>query len=263
MQRQREQRLISLPGAGTTLRRAGKSLSGAILPVLSSFRMGSGCKTVVCRDEGEDAAENVAIGPVISPAAIPGPHDPESGTIKWKGVFRQSLSFLLIEEGFRAVTEEGARHTHMPFFAGYANSVTNLHGWADGDPFLVNYVGHPMQGYISGMLWLQNDHGFRYTEFGNNGEYWKGRLRAAAFAFVYSEFSEIGPLSEATVGATQAFYPQQGFVDHVVTPTIGLAWILAEDAVDKYASQDLRAPRLQPIPQVIGARRPESQPQPC
>ena len=162
------------------------------------------------------------------------PQDPESGNVKWRGVFRQSLSFLVIEEGFRYATENGARHTHLPFFAGYINSATNLHGWADGDPFLVNYVGHPMQGSVSGLIWLQNDHGFRYTEFGKNREYWKGRLRAAAFAFVYSELSEIGPLSEATVGATQASYPQQGFVDHIVTPTIGLAWILAEDAVDKY-----------------------------
>jgi hypothetical protein len=45
---------------------------------------------------------------------------------------------------------------------------------------------------------------------------------------------EIGPISEATIGNVQAYYPQQGFVDHVVTPAIGLGWMIAEDALDRY-----------------------------
>ena len=154
--------------------------------------------------------------------------------MRWRSLFTQAFEFLALEEGFRAVTEEGARHTHLPFFAGYADSFGNLHGWADGDPFLVNYVGHPMQGAVSGMIWIQNDVRYRDAVIGKNRDYWKGRLRAAAFAFAYSEAEELGPLSEATVGATQAKFPQQGFVDHVITPSIGLAWIIAEDTMDKY-----------------------------
>jgi hypothetical protein len=45
---------------------------------------------------------------------------------------------------------------------------------------------------------------------------------------------EIGPISEASIGNVQAFFPQEGFVDHVVTPAIGLGWLIAEDALDKY-----------------------------
>jgi hypothetical protein len=45
---------------------------------------------------------------------------------------------------------------------------------------------------------------------------------------------EIGPLSEASIGHIQKDFPQQGFVDHVVTPTVGLGWTIAEDALDQY-----------------------------
>ncbi len=91
-----------------------------------------------------------------------------------------------------------------------------------------------MQGAVSGFLWIQNDRRYRTVEFGRNKDYWKSRLRAGAFAFAYSEAEELGPLSEATVGATQSKYPQQGFVDHVITPTIGLGWLITEDMLDKY-----------------------------
>ncbi len=113
-------------------------------------------------------------------------------------------------------------------------SVSALHGWADGDPFLVNYVGHPMQGAVSGYLWTLNDTRYQYVEFGRSPEYWKSRLRAGAFAWVYSEQMEIGPISEASIGNIQASFPQYGFVDHVVTPAIGLGWMIAEDVLDQY-----------------------------
>ncbi len=44
---------------------------------------------------------------------------------------------------------------------------------------------------------------------------------------------EIGPLSEATIGHIQQEYPQVGFVDHVITPTIGTGWTIAEDYLDR------------------------------
>ena len=158
----------------------------------------------------------------------------EGKGVQWKSLFRDTFTFILIENGFRYLTEEGTRHPHRPFFQGYLDSVTNLHGWSDGDPFYVNYVGHPMQGAVSGFLWIANDRRYRYAEFGANPEYWKSRLRAAAFAFVYSEQSEIGLISEASIGNVQAYYPQTGFVDHVVTPVIGLGWLVTEDAIDHY-----------------------------
>jgi len=167
--------------------------------------------------------------------------DPEQTGVNWSGVLLESLEFLGLEHGFRYATEEGTRHPHVSFFGGYLDSLRNLHGWGDGDPFYVNYVGHPMQGSVSGFVFVQNDRAFRSAEFGENSRYWKSRLRAAAYAWAYSEQFEIGPISEATIGNTQAFYPQQGFVDQVATPAIGLAWMIAEDLLDKYAIKQIEA----------------------
>ncbi len=164
----------------------------------------------------------------------PSVESPAPQSVQWKSLFSQSFRLLLIEHAFRYATEPGTRHPGQPFFQGYLNSVGALHGWADGDPFYVNYVGHPMQGAVSGYLWTFNDRRYRFVEFGRNSDYWKSRIRAGAFAWAYSEQMEIGPISEATIGNVQAYYPQQGFVDHVVTPAIGLGWMIAEDALDRY-----------------------------
>jgi hypothetical protein len=154
--------------------------------------------------------------------------------VQWRHLFDQSLRLLLIEHGFRYATEADTRHPHRPFFQGYIDSVGAVHGWADGDPFYVNYVGHPMQGAVSGYLWTLNDTRYAGVEFGKNSEYWKSRLRAGAFAWAYSEQMEIGPISEASIGNVQASWPQEGLADHVVTPAIGLGWMIAEDALDRY-----------------------------
>lgn len=154
--------------------------------------------------------------------------------VQWKSLFSQSFRLLLVEHAFRYATEPGTRHPGQPFFQGYINSVGALHGWSDGDPFYVNYVGHPMQGAVSGYLWTLNDPRYRNVEFGRNSDYWKSRIRAGAFAWAYSEQMEIGPISEATIGNVQSTYPQQGLVDHVVTPAIGFGWMIAEDALDRY-----------------------------
>src|ERR1035438_6798617 len=39
----------------------------------------------------------------------------------------------------------------------------------------------------------------------------------------------------------RGFFPQQGFVDQVATPTIGFAWMIAEDALDKYVIKRVEA----------------------
>ena len=155
--------------------------------------------------------------------------------VDWTGVFRASMRFLLIEHTFRVMTEPGTRAgLKGPFLHNYTAAVSNLHGWADGDEFYVNYVGHPMQGSVAGFLWVHNDRKYRAAEFGRNPLYWKSRLRATAFAWAYSVQFEIGPLSEASIGGVQAVYPAQGFVDHVITPIGGIGWMIAEDVLDEY-----------------------------
>jgi len=191
----------------------------------------------VTADQTSSAANPIL--PSRKPAASH--EDNEQKGVQWKSLLTQSFGLLLIEHGYRYATEPATRHSGRPLLQGYVDSVGALHGWADGDPFYVNYVGHPMQGAVSGFLWIQNDRRYNGVEFGRHSEYWKSRLRAGAFAWAYSEQMEIGPLSEASLGNIQAVFPQQGLVDHVVTPTIGLGWLLTEDAMDRYVIRFIEA----------------------
>ena len=182
--------------------------------------------------DSDSGAPTTRVKPPIKPVQI---NTEQQRGVDWVHLLEQSLFFLSFEHAFRCATEEGTREGFSnPFFRGYLNSVGNLHGWNDGDPFYVNYVGHPMQGAVTGYLWTQNDRGYRDIQFGQNRRYWKGKLRGAAYSYVYSVLFEIGPISEASIGNIQAYYPQQGFVDHVATPVIGLGWSITEDALDQY-----------------------------
>ena len=190
-----------------------------------------------------DAGGTPASGPPATPLAtsLIEPKTPAPPlTVQWSSLARESSRFLVLEHAFRLATEPGTRSPGEAFFPGYVKSVTSLHGWADGDPFYVNYVGHPMQGAVAGYLFVRNDPRYWGVQFGRNREYWRSRLRAAAFAWAYSAQFEIGLLSEASIGAIQSKFPQYGFVDHVVTPTFGLAWMIAEDAIDKYIVDTLQ-----------------------
>lgn len=177
--------------------------------------------------------------PLILPPARPATTAASEG-VHWGPLLSQSLLFLGVQHGFRFATEAGTREgMRGPFFKGWYDSLSALHGWGDGDPFYVNYVGHPLQGAVSGFLFQANDPKYRAIEFGNNRDYWKSRLRAAAFSFAYSTQFEIGPLSEASFGKVQSTYPQQGFVDHVATPTVGTLWMVSEDILDRYVIRSI------------------------
>jgi hypothetical protein len=165
--------------------------------------------------------------------------DVEKG-IDWGGLVRSSFLFIGVEHSYRIATEPGTREgLKQPFFSGYAASLSSLRGWSDGDPFIVNYVGHPMQGAVSGFIWANHDRDYKTVEFGDGRAYWKSRLRATAYSAVYSAQFEVGPFSEASIGQVQKYYPQQGFVDHAVTPVIGTVWMVGEDALDKYVIKPL------------------------
>ena len=163
-------------------------------------------------------------------------------SVQWKSLIGESLFTLGIQNGFRLATEEKTRaELKGPFLRDYFASVGNLHGWSDGGSYVANYVAHPIQGAVSGFIWVQNDPKYRRTEFGMNSMYWKSRLRATAFSWVYSTLFEIGPISEASLGNVQQDYPEVGFVDHVMTPVLGLGWMIVEDSLDKYVVKRIEA----------------------
>lgn len=145
---------------------------------------------------------------------------------------RQSLFMLTVQHSARMFQQKTRRELGGPFWRDYINSVRGLRGWDDGDSFLVNYVGHPMQGAVSGYIQIQNDGTGRTYVFGRDARYWRSRLQAFAWAAGYSTQFELGPYSEASIGNVGLNRGTMGWVDLVVTPTGGLALIVLEDAVD-------------------------------
>jgi hypothetical protein len=142
---------------------------------------------------------------------------------------------LGVEHGFRLATEADTRSSLKgPFLNDWGNAIGNMHGWTDGDPWVVNYVGHPMEGVVANYIWINNDPEYKDVRFGKSRRYWISRLRSAAFGFVYSAEFEIGPISEASIGNVQSKYPAQGFVDWVITPGLGFGLVLLQDALDRY-----------------------------
>ncbi len=197
--------------------------------------------SLVAVPPADPTADAGSSAPVNGFVALTAPNKVETG-VDWGHLFGSSVAFLAVSHSFRYATEATTRRSfHKPFFPNYTAAVANLHGWADGDPFMVNYIGHPMQGAVSSFIWQHDDRAYRTVEFGRNRRYWKAKLRGMAFAYVYSVQFEIGPFSEASIGHIQSYYPQVGFVDHVITPTVGMGWAVAEDAIDRLLIQRLEA----------------------
>ena len=164
---------------------------------------------------------------------------PDSTAFQWKAAFSQAFTFLWIEHAFRFATEPGTRdEMRGPFFKDWFNSIRRTRGWRDGDPFIVNYVGHPMQGSVTNYIYIHNDPKSVKLEAGFNKAYFKSRLKAMLFSTVYSTQFELGPISEASLGNVGMFPSKtsrhpSAFVDLVVTPTLGTVWMMGEDTLDR------------------------------
>jgi hypothetical protein len=159
----------------------------------------------------------------------------ENRTFDWTPALSQSMRFLLIEHGFRLTMQPNTRRRlGGPFFSDYADSVKALGGWGDGDNWFINYVGHPMQGAMSGYIQVQNDPKGRMVEFSSDQAYWRSRLKALAWNAAYSTQFELGPISESSLGNVGQRKGTSGYVDLVVTPTGGFGVMLAEDALDRF-----------------------------
>lgn len=174
--------------------------------------------------------------PAQPPGQLPSETEQAPG-VDWGPLLRQSAFFLGIQHGFRFATEPGTRSALKgPFVKGYFESLKGLRGWSDGDDFLTNYIGHPMQGSVAGFLYVANDRRARRLEFGNNRAYWNSRLKAMAYNAAYSVQFELGPVSEATLGnlGSSESPGTMGAVDLVMTPIGGATWQVTEDVVDRY-----------------------------
>jgi hypothetical protein len=179
-------------------------------------------------------------------------------TFHWRRALEESGTFLVVEQAwvvhtdFRwVVSENGVPFNH--YWRDYRQSLSRWWeaGWSAGENPMYNYVGHPIQGAITGYIQIQNDPRSRNLEFGKTKEYWWSRVKATLWNGVYSTQWSIGPLSEMTVEKygsndrqpwnadgsypcnTKTCYWGVGKVNLVMTPVGGLGWELAEDWMDK------------------------------
>ena len=144
------------------------------------------------------------------------------------------MALLAIEHGIRLAFQPGTRRElRGNFWKDYRDPPQSRRRWEDTDPWLVNYIGHPIHGAAAGYLWIgTRSEGPITIEF--NNRYWVSRARAAAFAAAYSLQFEIGPISEASIGNVGLRPETTGWVDYVVTPAGAFGLVIAEDALDKF-----------------------------
>jgi hypothetical protein len=186
------------------------------------------------------------------------PAPPYKTGFQWKRALFESFTFFSIEQTYLVhkeyhwvTAENGVPFNH--YWNDYTHSLSTWahSGWDDGDPFLDNYIGHPIQGALTGYIQVQNDPLAEKLEFSNSKAYWRSRLKAMLWNAAYSTQWEIGPLSEMTIekyGTAKrgkwnpnGTYPctsrhcvnGTGKVDLVITPIGGLGWMVTEDVLDK------------------------------
>jgi hypothetical protein len=155
-------------------------------------------------------------------------------SFRWKQAIAQSLLGIVYQNAFRVATQPGTREAIQgPFWRSYVDSIENLHGFNDGDGFFTSYILHPRQGSFGGFVERQNDPAYRDVEFGHSQRYWISCMRSLAFSMAFSIVWSATPFGEPGIGFVEK-HNEPGLVDLVVTHTVGLGWMIGEDAVDRF-----------------------------
>ena len=181
--------------------------------------------------------------------------------VHWGQLIISSVIFNAFQNAGNLYTGYWYRYetTHGEWWNRYVNSVEGWRWdvWSDNNPFLDDYVGHPMMGSITNYLWIQNDPKSMTLEQSNTWPYWRRMLRAGAFSTFYSFEWKLGPFGEAGIGHNGDHYfsdekntvytNETGWVELVTTPVGGLLWTIAEDALDKHVVRRLEAKSRNPL----------------
>lgn len=166
----------------------------------------------------------------------------------WKPALIQSGIFLGIQHGFRMTQAKTRRELGGKFFKDWGKSVRRLHGWNDSDNFFTNYIAHPLQGSLTGRIFVNNSDFAKRQQFGRSKDYWESRLKAMIWSTAWSIQFELGPLSEASLGNVgirdKRGYSTMAMSDLVITPTVGTGVLIFEDALDKYILKNLVEKRI-------------------
>jgi hypothetical protein len=152
----------------------------------------------------------------------------------WRPAIEQSLMIQGVQHGYALIFQEKTRRALKgKFFEDYVASIKGLRGWSDGNKFFTNYIAHPMQGAMTGFIFLQNHDRMKKQKFGESKQYWKDRFKAFVWSTAWSTNWELGPISQSSIGNV-GLYDHQGYVDFVMTPTAGTGWMVMEEALDRY-----------------------------
>jgi hypothetical protein len=169
--------------------------------------------------------------------------------VSWLPILWESLESTTIENVGNIALDSDTRNalTSHPYWATYIKCVHQFRyrQWRDDDDFVVDYIGHGMQGAAVASIFEQHDPKGRGLVYVNNGNYWRSRLKAMAWITVYEIQWKIGPAGEASVGSSGLntyFTPrvkgrstnETGFQDFLDTPVVGFWWNVAEDAMDRF-----------------------------
>lgn len=177
----------------------------------------------------EDAGDN--------PAKDNSAESPREG-FQWRSAIEQSLLFLAVQHGYALTQPKTRSALKGEFFNDYIKSVKSLRGWGDGGRFFTNYIAHPMQGSFMGFIQIHNDPKGKRQRFGGSKDYWQSRMKAMTWSAAWSTQFEIGLLSQASIGNV-GLKGKQTYVDLVVTPTLGTAMLVTEDAIDRFLIESI------------------------
>ena len=153
---------------------------------------------------------------------------------QWHTALAESFLAFTIAHAERFPTEQGTRESIQgPFWKNYLQDIQNLHGWDDRDGFVTTYIAHPMEGSMAGYLERQNDPKYRDVEFGWSQRYWTSTMRSLAFSTAYNIAWSLSPYGEAGLGNVD-IHAAPGLVDPAASGMMGMAWMIGEDAIDRY-----------------------------
>ena len=182
-------------------------------------------------------------GPVLISVAVantcaPGSRDPScrdgDADFELGAASSQALGFTVFQHVVRLRESKTRRELGGAFLRDWMKSVSNTgRTWDDGGKFFTNYIAHPQGGAVYAHIYRQNDLGRKRLEIGETG--YGGMLtRAMVFSAVVSAQFELGPVSEASIGNVGMRNPtKMAWVDLVITPVLGTAWMVGEDVIDE------------------------------
>jgi hypothetical protein len=121
----------------------------------------------------------------------------------WKASTLQSFEFIMFNHVWRAAWDPSLRYqlAHKPLFYDWFASYGgyNLHRWGDGGDFVVNYVGHPLQGAVTSRNYLINDPR-SHVQISKNRNYWIPLAWSTLWSAVWQVQWKVGPFSETSFG---------------------------------------------------------------